>query len=44
MSGLQSGILVAFTQIVPEHQLQFGVLKMKVKVRLSVVARNTYNR
>lgn len=33
LSALQSGILVAFTQIIPEHQIQlFGVLKARVKV------------
>ncbi|RSH88201.1 uncharacterized protein EHS24_000732 [Apiotrichum porosum] len=32
LSGLQSGLLVAFTQIIPEHQIQlFGVLKARVK-------------
>lgn len=32
LSALQSGILVAFTQIIPEHQIQlFGVLKARVK-------------
>ncbi|CAK9780699.1 DUF1751-domain-containing protein [Cutaneotrichosporon oleaginosum] len=32
LSGVQSGILVAFTQIIPEHQIQlFGVLKARVK-------------
>jgi len=31
-SALQVGVLVAFTQIIPEHQVQlFGVLKMRVK-------------
>lgn len=34
LSGLLSGLLVAFTQIIPEHQIQlFGVLKARVKVR-----------
>lgn len=34
MTALQSGVLVAFTQIIPEHQIQlFGVLKARVKVR-----------
>lgn len=34
LSGLQAGLLVAFTQIIPEHQIQlFGVLKARVKVR-----------
>jgi hypothetical protein len=33
-SGLQTGFLVAFTQLIPEHQIQvFGVVKMRVKVR-----------
>ena len=32
--ALQIGVLVAFTQIIPEHQVQlFGVLKTRVKVR-----------
>lgn len=32
-SALQCGILVAFTQLIPEHQVQlFGVLKLRVKV------------
>jgi hypothetical protein len=32
-SALQCGILVAFTQLIPEHQVQlFGALKMRVKV------------
>lgn len=31
-SALQCGILVAFTQLIPEHQVQlFGVLKVRVK-------------
>ena len=31
--ALQTGILVAFTQLIPEHQVQvFGVLKVRVKV------------
>ncbi|KAF8604109.1 DUF1751-domain-containing protein [Ceratobasidium sp. AG-I] len=31
-SALQVGILVAFTQLIPEHQVQlFGVIKMRVK-------------
>ncbi|QRV97519.1 integral membrane family protein [Ceratobasidium sp. AG-Ba] len=31
-SALQTGILVAFTQLIPEHQVQiFGVIKMRVK-------------
>lgn len=36
LSGLQSGFLVAFTQIIPEHQIQlFGVIKVRVKVRMA---------
>jgi hypothetical protein len=36
-SALQVGILVAFTQIIPEHQVQlFSVIKMRVKVRCSI--------
>ena len=32
--ALQIGVLVAFRQIIPEHQVQlFGVLKARVKVR-----------
>ncbi|KAL7424326.1 hypothetical protein Q5752_000008 [Cryptotrichosporon argae] len=32
LSGLQSGFLVAFTQLIPEHQVQlFGAIKMRVK-------------
>ncbi|CAD6571152.1 MAG: hypothetical protein TREMPRED_000180 [Tremellales sp. Tagirdzhanova-0007] len=32
LSGLQVGFLVAFTQLIPEHQLQlFGALKLRVK-------------
>ncbi|ORY27895.1 eukaryotic integral membrane protein-domain-containing protein [Naematelia encephala] len=32
LSGLQVGFLVAFTQLIPEHQLQLlGVLKVRVK-------------
>lgn len=31
--ALQIGILVAFTQLIPEHQVQlFGVIKARVKV------------
>lgn len=31
--ALQTGVLVAFTQMIPEHQVQlFGVLKLRVKV------------
>ena len=33
--ALQIGVLVAFTQLIPEHQVQlFGVLKTRVKVCL----------
>lgn len=33
LTALQSGVLVAFTQIIPEHQIQlFGVIKARVKV------------
>jgi hypothetical protein len=32
-SGLQVGFLVAFTQLIPEHQIQLlGKIKMRVKV------------
>lgn len=32
--ALQIGVLVAFTQLIPEHQVQlFGVLRARVKVR-----------
>ena len=35
LSGLQVGFLVAFTQLIPEHQLQlFGALKLRVKVSM----------
>ena len=35
--ALQIAILVAFTQLIPEHQVQlFGVLKARVKVPLPV--------
>jgi hypothetical protein len=36
LSALQVGFLVAFTQLIPEHQVQFlgGILKGRVKVRL----------
>lgn len=34
LMALQTGCLVAFTQIIPEHQVQvFGMLKVRVKVR-----------
>lgn len=34
MMGLQVGFLVAFTQLIPEHQVQIfgGLLKVRVKV------------
>jgi hypothetical protein len=33
LSGLQVGFLVAFTQLIPEHQLQLlGAIKVRVKV------------
>lgn len=33
--ALQIAVLVAFTQVIPEHQVQiFGVFKARVKVRL----------
>lgn len=33
MSGLQVGFLVAFTQLIPEHQVQLlGKIKLRVKV------------
>lgn len=34
MMGVQTGFLVAFTQIIPEHQVQLlgGLVKMRVKV------------
>ena len=36
--ALQTGILVAFTQLIPEHQVQvFGVLKVRVKVRVTLL-------
>lgn len=36
-SGLQAGFLVAFTQLIPEHQIQlFGKLKIRVKVSWAV--------
>lgn len=32
--ALQAGILVAFTQAIPEHQIQvFGVFNARVKVK-----------
>ena len=35
---MQIGILVAFTQLIPEHQVQvFGVFRARVKVWLVVV-------
>jgi hypothetical protein len=36
MMALHAGFLVAFTQLIPEHQVQlFGVIKVRVKVSLS---------
>jgi len=33
--ALQISLLVAFTQLIPEHQIQvFGVIKARVKVRI----------
>ncbi len=33
--ALQVGVLVAFTQLIPEHQVQlFGIIRARVKVRL----------
>jgi hypothetical protein len=33
MMALHAGFLVAFTQLIPEHQVQlFGVIKVRVKV------------
>ena len=38
--SLQIAILVAFTQLIPEHQVQvFGVLKARVKVRRSFTSK-----
>jgi hypothetical protein len=35
--GLQIALLVAFTQLIPEHQVQIlGVIKTRVKVGISV--------
>ena len=37
--ALQAGILVAFTQAIPEHQIQvFGVFSARVKVKYSRLA------
>ena len=43
--ALQIGVLVAFTQLIPEHQVQlFGVLKARVKVCHFLVSdENTLN-
>jgi hypothetical protein len=36
--AVQVGILVAFTQLIPEHQVQlFGIFRARVKVWLPVV-------
>jgi hypothetical protein len=41
--ALQIGLLVAFMQLIPEHQVQlFGVFRVRVKVRL--VSAESYNR
>lgn len=42
--ALQIGVLIAFTQLIPEHQVQvFGVLKARVKVRRAqILDQNTY--
>jgi hypothetical protein len=41
LSGLQVGFLVAFTQLIPEHQIQvFGIIKMRVKVSTVMLATN----
>ena len=33
MSAVATGVLVAFTQLIPEHQVQlFGVIRVRVKV------------
>lgn len=38
--ALQIGVLVAFTQLIPEHQVQlFGVLKTRVKVCVYLASR-----
>ena len=39
LEALQVGFLVAFTQLIPEHQVQMfgGILKMRVKVRGSTL-------
>jgi len=42
-SGLQAGFLVAFTQLIPEHQIQlFGKLKIRVKVSCSKLPPGMY--
>lgn len=34
LMALQAGILVAYTQLIPEHQIQIlGTFKVRVKVR-----------
>lgn len=41
--ALQTGILVAFTQLTPEHQVQvFGIVKVRVKVRSTVSNANFF--
>ncbi len=40
--ALQIGVLVAFTQLIPEHQVQvMGVIKARVKVRLDLMTTTT---
>jgi hypothetical protein len=42
--AVQVGILVAFTQLIPEHQVQlFGVFRARVKVWLAVVLAESSN-
>ena len=38
--ALQTGVLVAFTQAIPEHQIQvFGIFKARVKVKCDYLGR-----
>ena len=39
MMALQTGFLVAFTQIIPEHQVQLfgGLAKLRVKASTSII-------
>ena len=40
--ALQIGILVAFTQLIPEHHVQvLGIIKCRVKVRLHTLYPHT---